>query len=124
MPAFAEGDRVFVFKPAAKSGKAYKFARPFHGPYRIVKLYDNGADVRPVDRSQEAPIRVPLNRLRECPEEIPNQSWPSMGVQSTSTSPLAYDMTTSTPVSQPQVTVPTPIAPTVWEGWLRKQTTK
>ena len=26
MPAFAEGDRVFVFKPAAKSGKAYKFA--------------------------------------------------------------------------------------------------
>ena len=87
-------------------------------------MYDNGADVRPVDRSQEAPIRVPLNRLRECPEEIPNQSWPSKGVQSTSTSPLADDMTTSTPVSQPQVTVATPIAPTVWEGRLRKQRAK
>jgi hypothetical protein len=75
MPTFVEGDRVFVFKPAAKSGKAYKFARPFHGPYRI-KLYDNGADVRPVDRPQEASIRVLFDRLRVCPEEIPNQSWP------------------------------------------------
>ena len=105
MPEFAEGDRVFVFKPAAKSCKAYKFARPFHGPYRIVKLYDNGADIRPVDRPQEAPLRVPFDRLRVCPEEIPNESWPPK-----SGSPVA-DNTTS--VSQPKA------APTVWKGRLR-----
>ena len=38
MPVFAEGDRVFVYKPSAKSCKAYKFARPFHGPYRIIAV--------------------------------------------------------------------------------------
>ena len=33
MLAFIIGDRVFVYMPAAKSGKAYKLSRPFHGPY-------------------------------------------------------------------------------------------
>ena len=83
MPVFAEGDRVFVYKPSAKSCKAYKFARPFHGPYRIIKLYDNGVDVRPVDRPQDSLIRVPFNRLRVCPEEIPNQIWPQKTAQPT-----------------------------------------
>ena len=32
-PRFKVGDRVFVYMPAAKATKAYKFARPFHGPY-------------------------------------------------------------------------------------------
>ncbi len=35
-PAFAVGERVFVYMPGAKATKAYKFARAFHGPYRIV----------------------------------------------------------------------------------------
>ena len=33
LPRFEVGDRVFVYMPAAKSCKAYKFARPFHDPY-------------------------------------------------------------------------------------------
>ena len=123
MPTFAEGDRVFVFKPAAKSGKAYKFARPFHGPYRIVKLYDNGVDVWPVDRPQEATIRVPFNRLRVCPEEIPNESWPPKSVQSTFTSSATHYKPTSTSVSQPRVTVTTS-TPTTWNSQLHKRKAK
>ena len=61
---------------AAKSGKTYKLSRPFHGPYRIVTLHDNGADVRPVDRPQDVTIRLPFARLRVCPDEIPDKSYP------------------------------------------------
>ena len=64
------GDRVFLHVPAAKQGKAHKFARPFRGPYRVVELYENGADIRPVDRPRADVIRVALNRLRTCPTEI------------------------------------------------------
>ena len=60
--------------PGAKRGKAYKFARPFEGPYRMVALYDNGADVTHVDKPQSSPIRVALNRVRRCPREIPDPS--------------------------------------------------
>ena len=65
------GDRVYLYIPTAKRGKAHKFARPFRGPYRVVHLYDNGADIRPVDKPQQATTRVSLNRLRKCPKEIP-----------------------------------------------------
>ena len=43
---FREGDRVYVHMPADCPGKAYKFARPFKGPYRIVRLFANGAEVK------------------------------------------------------------------------------
>ena len=60
------GDRVFVLMPAAKAGKAHKFARPFHGPYRVLEVTTNNA-----------PIFVALERIRHCPEEIPEgETWP------------------------------------------------
>ena len=44
-------DRVLVlYEPSAKSSKAHTFARPFSGPHRIVCLYQNGADIRPVEK--------------------------------------------------------------------------
>ncbi len=36
--------------PAAKSGKSRKFARPFHGPYRVIELSNNNAKVIPIDQ--------------------------------------------------------------------------
>ena len=41
-PRFKVGDRVFVYMPTAKATKAYKFARPLHGPYRIIEQSDTG----------------------------------------------------------------------------------
>ena len=42
-PGFRVGDHVFL---SDKSGQAYKFAKPYRIPYRIVGLYENGADLR------------------------------------------------------------------------------
>ena len=60
---FSVGDRDFVYMPAAKACKAYKFARPFYGPYRIIEQNDLGVVVRPVDRSLMKPIRVAYDRV-------------------------------------------------------------
>ena len=69
-PTFREGERVFLFKPAEKTGEARKFARPFHGPYRVGP---NTAKIRRVDRPQE---ELSLDRLRRCPQEIGEGFWP------------------------------------------------
>lgn len=74
-PNFKLGDRVFVHMPAEKRGKAYKFARTFHGPFRVVELLENGVRVVPVDKPQESPIPVALNRVRCCPVQLPNEFW-------------------------------------------------
>ena len=73
-PSFQVGDRVFLYEPAAKSSKAHKFARPYGGPYCIVCLYQNGAEIRPVDKPQKATIRVALNCLHQCPTEVTDYS--------------------------------------------------
>ena len=76
-PQFQVGARVFVYMPAAKSGKAYKLARAFHGPYRVVEVVENGLLVRPIDKPRDTPIRVALNRVRCCPKQIPDEFWPT-----------------------------------------------
>ena len=70
-PILQVGDRVFVYNPSKKQGKAYKLARPFMGPYWILKLYDNGAELRSISKpAAAASIRVSLNRIRMCPKEM------------------------------------------------------
>ena len=74
---FRVGDWVFVHMPKDKACKAYKFARPFHGPYRVVEALESGLVVRPVHRLQEATICVALYRVRHCPKAVPEDSfWP------------------------------------------------
>ena len=75
-PKIQEGERVFLFKPAEKRGKARKFARPFHGPYRVVQIDSNTAMIRRVDKPGEEPVLVALERLRRCPEEVGDDCWP------------------------------------------------
>ena len=59
---------MFVFMPSLKSGPAHKLALPYKGPYRIIRLYENGADVQLIDCPRAQPIRVALNRLRHYPQ--------------------------------------------------------
>ena len=70
---------MFVFMPAASSGKAYKLSRPFHGPYHVIRVHENGVEVRPVDQPRATTIRVALNRVRRCPREVPDTFWPRKG---------------------------------------------
>ena len=76
MPVFREGERVFLFKLAEVTGERRKLARPFHGPYRLVEVGPNTAKIRRVDRPEEEPILVSLDRLRKCPAEIGEEFWP------------------------------------------------
>ena len=50
------------------SGPAPKLACPYKGPYRIVELHPNGAEVLMIDQPKSpAAIRVALNRIRRDP---------------------------------------------------------
>ena len=77
-PRFRVGDRVFLFKPADKSGPLRKFARPYHGPYRVVEMDCNTAQIRHVDKPEGDTMLVALDHLRYCPEELvpDNDFWP------------------------------------------------
>ena len=54
---FHVGERVFVCMPAKKTGQMRKLACPFQGPYRVLKVYPNGLDIRPVERPGARSIR-------------------------------------------------------------------
>lgn len=75
---YKAGERVFLFKPTEKTGEARKLTCPFHGPYRIVELDTNTPTLKRVDRPEED-VRVAIDRLRRCPEEIGSDFWPPRG---------------------------------------------
>ena len=62
-PTYRVGQRVFVYTPSARSGPAYKFALPYKGPVRLLRLQDNVADVQPVDLPTSDILRVSQSRL-------------------------------------------------------------
>ena len=61
-PSFREGERVFLYKPAEKTGENRKFARPFHGPYRVMEMSANTAKILRVDR--------PWNGYGDVPKKL------------------------------------------------------
>ena len=69
------GERVMVYMPWEKTGKKRKLALPYHGPYRIVDVLPNGLSVRPVDKVDEKPILVNVDRVTLCPQELPDETW-------------------------------------------------
>jgi len=73
------GDRVFLKKFSEKNNK---LARMFHGPYWVVEIsLNNTAQIRRVDKPQEEPILVAMDRLRRCPEEVGDNFWPDKNPQ-------------------------------------------
>ena len=69
------GGRVMVFMPQEAQGKGRKLALPYHGPYRIQEVRSNCLLVRPVDRPDDQPILVSMDRVVDCPSELPDTSW-------------------------------------------------
>lgn len=74
-PTLSIGDRVMVYMPHSVSGKAWKLARPFYGPYRVLSLTPTNAEVKLVDKPDSGSIFVALNRVRLCYPELPSKSW-------------------------------------------------
>ena len=69
------GDRVMVYMSGEVKGKAWKFARPYHGLYRLLSLTPTNAEVRLVDRPSEKSKFVPLDRVRSCHPEMTDTVW-------------------------------------------------
>ena len=62
--------------PAAKACKAYKFLRPFYGPYCLIGQSETGVVVHPVDPPQADPIRLAYNKIQHCAHSI-HVFWPT-----------------------------------------------
>ena len=60
-PPLQVGDRVYVYMPQEKQGKAYKFALPFAGPYWVVELHPNGMVLQHIEKPNSRQIQVALN---------------------------------------------------------------
>ena len=71
------GDQDSVYIPTTTACKAYKFARLFYGPYRIVEQSGTGVVVCPVNQPQADLIRVAYNRIRHCADSISDVFWPT-----------------------------------------------
>ena len=117
-PTFKVGGRVFVYMPGAKACKAYKFSRPFHGPYRVVSMSETGMIVRPVDQPQSDTIRVAYNRVRHCPEHLADTFWPTKARgKSMTPAPTGGRDGESTSLKNSSAES----APNVWRGRLRSR---
>jgi len=69
-PHISEGDRVMLYVLSEKNVKAYKFSRPFRGPYRVTQMFPNGAELVLISKPTANSIRVSLERVRRCPVEL------------------------------------------------------
>ena len=76
LPNFTVGERVFLFKPAERTGEKRKLAGAYHGPYWVIKLTSNNAHIRRVDRPEDDLLLVALDRLKRCPDEVCDTFWP------------------------------------------------
>ena len=66
-PCVAEGDWVMLYVPSENNGKAYKFSRPFCGPYQVIRVFLNGVELILISKPAASSIRVSLDRVRHCP---------------------------------------------------------
>ena len=78
---------MFLHKPAEQTGERRKFARPYHGPYRVIEMATNTAKITRIDHPEEDPLLVSLAQLRQCPEKIGNEFWPPSKKRQSATQP-------------------------------------
>ena len=87
---------MFVYRLAARSGKAYKLSQPYHAPYRVITSSDSTEEVRPVDRLNASSIHVTLGCIRVCPAKVPDVFWPGRTCPNMETTDTAKDMVPQT----------------------------
>ena len=64
-----------VNMPHENQGKNRKLALPHHGPFQILDVQPNCLVVRPVDKPDDQAIRVSMDQVTVCPDELPDVSW-------------------------------------------------
>ena len=74
-PKFRVGDRVMVYMPGDVTGKDWKLARPYHGPFRVTTITPTNAEVTLIEKPDDPSLFVSINRLRRCYPEMSDTSW-------------------------------------------------
>ncbi len=72
---FRVGDRVMIHMPSAITGKSWKLAQPFHGPFRVLSVTPTNVEARLVDDPDAKSIFVAVNRVWPCSSSLPDASW-------------------------------------------------
>ena len=72
---FETGDHVMIYMPSAVTRKAWKLARPYHGPYRVVSVTPTNVEARIVNDPDAETIFVAVNRVRHCYPKQTNTLW-------------------------------------------------
>ena len=65
------GEWVLVRFPSDETGKWRKLSRPWHGPFRIIKVCDSDVTISNVYFPQDKDITVHQNRVKACPSNFP-----------------------------------------------------
>ena len=69
------GQRVMVHMPSELQGKTWKFARPYHGPFRVLNVTPTNAEVCLVNDPKSDSMFVSMTRVHPCHDELPDTSW-------------------------------------------------
>ena len=69
------GDRVMVHMPGRVQGKAWKFARPYFGPYEVVGITPTNAEVQLLNHPTVPTIFVSLDRVCKCYDKMTDDVW-------------------------------------------------
>ena len=64
-----------VHMPGELQVKEHKLVHSFHGPYHVLKVTPNNAEVVLVDKPRNDSIFVSLNRVRLCYPEQTEETW-------------------------------------------------
>lgn len=99
------GDRVMVFFPNQVKGKAWKLARPYFGPYKVLSLTPTNAEVQLAHDSESESIFVALDRIRRCYDEMSDEVWMGHGAKATKAKRSSKD--TNSDASLPKTPAPT-----------------
>ena len=70
-----------VFFPTQVKGKAWKLARPYFGPYKMLSLTPTNAEVQLTHDSKSGSIFVTLERIHHCYYEMSDKVWMGHGVK-------------------------------------------
>ena len=63
-----------LYFPDQVKGKAWKLARPYHGPYEVLALTPTNAEVHLASSPQDGAIFIAFDRIRICPE-VSDETW-------------------------------------------------
>ena len=69
------GDRVMVFFPSQVKGKAWKLARPYFDPYKVLSFTPTNTEVQLAHDPESESIFVALDRVCHCYNEMSDKVW-------------------------------------------------